>query len=295
MRPKPQSPGPGAKSPEFFSQQVTHARRFYLDLNPPKHLPLAVVCGGLETCAPDYAVRRSTFPYQALEFVAAGRGTVKMVERCQELRAGRVFCYGPGVGQEIATAPDAPLVKYFINFCGREAMRRLREAGLKPGAVVQVCAPNEIVAGYDELIHNGLKATRHSAAICNRLLEVLLLKIAESSAPSGEVESRAFTTYQHCRQHLRDNFLRLRTLEQAARECHVNVAHLCRLFQRFDHQSPYQLLLRLKMSHAAERLHEPAVLVKQVAAQTGFGDAFHFSRAFKAVFGVSPDAFRKLR
>ena len=30
-------------------------------------------------------------------------------------------------------------------------------------------------------------------------------------------------------------------------------------------------------------------------AEAGFGDAFHFSRVFKNVFGVSPDAFRKMR
>jgi AraC-like DNA-binding protein len=67
------------------------------------------------------------------------------------------------------------------------------------------------------------------------------------------------------------------------------------LFRRYDHQSPYQYLLRLRMNLAAEQLHQPGALVKQVAEQTGFDDPFHFSRAFKSVFGLSPDAFRRLR
>jgi AraC-like DNA-binding protein len=37
------------------------------------------------------------------------------------------------------------------------------------------------------------------------------------------------------------------------------------------------------------------VLVKQVAAELGFDDPFHFSRAFKNIFGLSPEAFRRLR
>jgi transcriptional regulator GlxA family with amidase domain len=49
------------------------------------------------------------------------------------------------------------------------------------------------------------------------------------------------------------------------------------------------------MNLAAELLQQPAALVKQVAEETGFGDAFHFSRVFKTVFGLSPDAFRRLR
>ena len=70
---------------------------------------------------------------------------------------------------------------------------------------------------------------------------------------------------------------------------------LCRLFSRFDNQSPYQYLMQLKMGAAAQRLQQEGTLVKQVAYELGFSDPFHFSRAFKKVFGLSPAAFRKLR
>jgi AraC-like DNA-binding protein len=50
-----------------------------------------------------------------------------------------------------------------------------------------------------------------------------------------------------------------------------------------------------KMNLAAERLRDPGSLVKQVAAELEFSDPFHFSRAFKSVFGLSPEAFRRLR
>ncbi len=41
-------------------------------------------------------------------------------------------------------------------------------------------------------------------------------------------------------------------------------------------------------------MQNPGVLVKQVAAEVGCDDPFHFSRAFKHVLGLSPDAFRRL-
>jgi AraC-like DNA-binding protein len=88
---------------------------------------------------------------------------------------------------------------------------------------------------------------------------------------------------------------RLQTLEQIASECHVNNAYLCRLFRRYDNQSPYQYLRRLKMNHAAECLQKPGALVKQVAEDSGFTDPFHFSRVFTSVFGLSPTSFRGLR
>ena len=49
------------------------------------------------------------------------------------------------------------------------------------------------------------------------------------------------------------------------------------------------------MNHAAELLNQPGALVKHVTHQVGFSDPFHFSRVFKSVFGLSPDAFRRLR
>ena len=49
------------------------------------------------------------------------------------------------------------------------------------------------------------------------------------------------------------------------------------------------------MNLAAERLQNPSILVKQVAAEFGFDDPFHFSRAFKNVLGLSPEKFRRLR
>ena len=69
---------PAAKAgdgmPEFFSPDVAVARRFYLDLNPPKHRSLAVVCGGLEHCTPNYAILRETFPFYSIEYVTGGSG-----------------------------------------------------------------------------------------------------------------------------------------------------------------------------------------------------------------------------
>lgn len=281
--------------PEFFSPHVAQARRFYLNLTPPRSAPLAVVCGGREHCTSDYAIHRKSFPYLSIEFVAEGRGSLMLEGRRHELQSGSVFCYGPGVAHDISSDPSERLVKYFVDFSGTTAGTLLKQCGLRPGKALQVVAPAELQFLFDELVHNGLRATRFSPSICSKLLECLALKLAELSAPSEGLGSPAFLTYLKCRQHIQNHFERLRTLEQIARECHVNGAYLCRLFKRFDHQTPYQYLIRLKMNVAAERLHEPGALVKQVAEQCGFSDPFHFSRAFKSVFGLSPDAFRKLR
>jgi putative N-acetylmannosamine-6-phosphate epimerase len=78
--------------------------------------------------------------------------------------------------------------------------------------------------------------------------------MAAARAPHNGVgtTSVSFTSYRRCRQHMDQNFSRLKRLRQIALECHANAGYLRRVFQRYAHQTPDQYLLPLKMNHAAE-------------------------------------------
>ncbi|HSY17963.1 MAG TPA: AraC family transcriptional regulator [Candidatus Acidoferrales bacterium] len=286
---------PAANPPGFFSAQVSSARRFYLNLQPPRGTRLAVVCGGVEHCAADYEIRRETFPFYSIEYVARGEGRLKLGTRTHALKPGVIFAYGPGIRQHITSNPHKPLVKYFVDFAGTQSVPWIRRSGLAPGKVSHVFPPNEIQPLFDELIRSGQRGTRHSPELCHQLLGCLGMKLLEARAPLKDADSPAYATYQTCRQFIADHSRRLRTLAQTAQECHLDTAYLCRLFRRYDHQSPYQFLTRLKMNDAAAQLQQPGALVKNIAADLGFTNPFHFSRVFKSVFGISPEAFRRLR
>ena len=294
MRQAPSSPKPAAV-PEFFSPHVGKARRFYLDLDPPRRRSLTVVCGGLEYCAPDYTICRNTFPYYCIEYVLRGKGEVTLGRHTHALGAGHLFSYGPKVKHKIGTNSGDPLVKYFVDFVGSQAAELLTSCRLAVGDVARVFPADSLAPLFDELIQSGTHAVAGSTDFCAKLLECIALKAAARTAPAKSGESRAFASYQHCRVHIELHFVRLHTLEQLAAECGLNSAYLCRLFTRFDHQSPYQYLLRLKMNHAAMLLQQPGALVKDAAAAVGFGDTFHFSRVFHNVLGTSPAEFRRLR
>jgi AraC-like DNA-binding protein/quercetin dioxygenase-like cupin family protein len=281
--------------PAFFSAQVADARRFYLDLKPAQNRRLTVVCGGLEHCSPDYLIHRHTFPFYSIEYVIRGNGDLKLKEHSHVLQPGRLFSYGPGVPHEIIGSSTDLLVKYFVDFAGTHAAEVLRSCNLASGRVAQVFPPNSLSPLFDELIEAGLHRGSGNMELCVSLLECLALKIVGVTAPLASLETLAFSTYQKCREYVEQNFLDLRSLEQIAKECHINKAYLCRLFRRYDHQSPYRYLLCLKMKYAAERLQQPGILVKQVAELVGFEDQFNFSRVFRNILGVSPATFRDLR
>jgi len=295
MKPK-LSPNASARAaPEFFSPLVGEAHRFFLDLAPSRRQPLIVVCGGLEHCSADYVIHRTSFPYHCIEYVVRGKGVLTLGRRRYALAPGQVFSYGPGIPHDISTESATPLVKYFVDFVGSRASALLRSCHLAGSGPARVFPADCLSSLYDELIQSGLNGGGGSARLCTKLLECLALKIATNTPPPDEQESRAFATYQRCRSHIEKHFLRLHSLAQISGECRTNREYLCRLFRRYEQQSPYQYLLRLKMSHAAIQLQQSGVLVKEAAAIVGFGDAYHFSRVFHDLLGVSPTAFRKLR
>ena len=285
---------PAPAPPAFVSQQVTAARRFYLNLKPRPTPNLTVVCGGWEECAPDYTIDRTTFPYLSIEFVASGRGELRLNGKSHPLAPGSVFTYGPGIPHRIRTSPEERLGKYFVDFTGDRGRQLLREANLAPGSFVELGASTEMRHAFDTLVRLGTNHDRHTARACALQLELLLLVTQRATQPSSPSERRALASFERCRQHLDIHFLSLRTLKDAAAACHVDVSYLCRLFRRFHGERPFRYLQRLQMQWAAERLHDSGRLIREVADELGI-DPFQFSRTFKRIHGVSPSTFLSTR
>jgi AraC-like DNA-binding protein/quercetin dioxygenase-like cupin family protein len=283
------APTPG--EPDFFSRQTTQARRFWLDLAPAASARLVVTCGGEEHCGADYAIHRAGFRFYSVEFVAQGRGSVTLRRRTYPLVPGMVFAYGPGVSHVIRSDPSDTLVKFFVSFAGRDAARLMRRCGIPPGRVLQTRSPGDITAVFDDLIRNGLRKTPYSSEITALVTRLLLVKIAEAGTPPGVPDLASFATYRRCRQFMDEHWAGIARVHDVARACGIESAYLCRLFQRFDHQTPHRYLLSLRMREAAQQLARPAATVKGVASSLGFADPFHFSRTFKSVYGVSPRQF----
>jgi AraC-like DNA-binding protein len=208
---------------------------------------------------------------------------------------GMTFTYGPGTLHEIVADPSDPPRKYFVNFAGRSATALLRDCNLTPGSISVVAGSATLEHLFDSLIEHGARGSRVAGELCDALFKYVLLRISSIATPGDEHLSSAFATYRNCRDHIERHFARLQSLQQIAEEIGVDGAYLCRLFQRFDHQSPYHTLVRMKMNEAAEQLRGTRRLIKDVGGALGYADAFHFSRGFKAVFGISPQAFRRLK
>lgn len=85
---------------------------------------------------------------------------------------------------------------------------------------------------------------------------------------------------------------RLSVADMAA-ELRIGVRQLERVFRAELGLSPAAYARRLRLRHAHQLLVETPRPVADVAAEAGFADAAHFTRRYRAAFGITPTQARK--
>lgn len=291
-RPLPSS----AMREKLLAKQIAGSRYVLHDLAPARGTAWTLALAGREECAPDYVVDRSSYPFHVIEIIAGGRGWVSFGgRRPQPIGAGTIFTSAPATRVLQRTDPAIPLVKFFFALAGRDVPRRLAEAALPVGAVRQLGASAGVLSVAEEVIREGQRHGPRAPAICLKLVELLLLKLADAGQDFRARDDRARENFQRCKALIEAEASRLRNLGEIAAAAGLDPSSVCRLFRRFQGTSPHQFLLRRKMMIAAEFLVDTGGRVGEAADRVGFADPFHFARCFRAVHGVPPSAVRRYR
>jgi AraC family transcriptional regulator len=121
-------------------------------------------------------------------------------------------------------------------------------------------------------------------------LELLVLTARRSSVrrKSPQWLSRVIDyLHAHAREHI--------TLSEIAAAAGVHPAHLTREFRRHHGTSVGSYVRRLRLAWAADRLARSGQPLAEIAADAGFADQSHFTRAFRGYSGRTPRAFRDAR
>ncbi len=280
--------------PGYFSNQIRMARRFFNpDALESGSGNYRIVSGGMEICIPGYKVLRNNFNYWALELVSSGRGTLYLNNRRFNLLPGSVYLYGPGIPHQISADRGEPMEKFFIDVLPgnqvQESFTIFKHLLLKK--VLYSHSLESLKRTFEEITEYGRLHTKDSNEISSKLFEILLLKISETSTEESIHESPAYETYMRCRKIIENRYIDITSVQAAADEANIDISYLCRLFRKFDTQTPYKLITGLRMNHAAGMLIRDGMSVKRVALELGYDSPFTFSRRFKKIMAVSPQVF----
>jgi AraC family transcriptional regulator, transcriptional activator of pobA len=171
---------------------------------------------------------------------------------------------------------------------------------LEPNGAIRV--PPQESADIDVLF--GLLAAEYARensnvkyTILQHLLAVLLLRIDRlrrlQSAATNMETNTAVALYERFLSELERSFMTHHDVLYYAHALHVTPGQLARLLQEMLGKSTKRVILDRLLLEAKRYLQFTDLSIKEIAAQLGYVDPFHFSKVFKQEIGYSPQAYRE--
>jgi AraC-like DNA-binding protein len=173
-----------------------------------------------------------------------------------------------------------------------EALRTLRR---RPYPLPFVCEPVSTNVTLAHAIEAAFRGPLEALAIDGLIVELASGLMAGEGLGARPVVSRRvdLTAVERARQFL--DAERTRVVRSTELESITGLTRydLCRQFRLALGTSPYRYLLMRRLEDARDRIHRGDALV-EVACDAGFADQAHFTRTFKAAFGLTPARYRAL-
>jgi len=222
---------------------------------------------------------------------AVGDGPLEVIE------APVAWTTYPGPRFRFGNPPDGPARQWehrFVAFSGPR-VTEYTERGLLPVTTdtspVAIADRVRFRAAFDELLH----AMADGVATESRrvhLLEGLLLQLHEQDRKWVELSAtgRRVQTLLHAVESAPGEAW---DFKQEADKLHLSYHHLRRIWRQLSGHAPWTFLLNRRIRQACWLLRDPAVTVKEVAWQCGFGDFSYFNRLFRQRTGMTPGQFRR--
>lgn len=271
---------------------VTESRYFFFETDPKKRQKLAIIFGGFEKCAPDFEIKRKTYPFYVIEIPTKGKCLFKIGTKQYELKKGSLGGFAPGITHHYKCDKNNPMEHIFIAFTGSQAPRLFKKSGFNKGKVLQLLKPADIFYLAEAILKKGLEKTDISHELCCSYLRTLILEQSSHLAVAEGTKFASMKTYRICRKYIDENFSTILLPSEVAVQCGINVRYMSRLFKRYANITPHEYIMRLKLNKAANLLLISSMPVSDIAEMIGFVDPYHFSRNFKKFHGLSPRYYR---
>lgn len=94
-------------------------------------------------------------------------------------------------------------------------------------------------------------------------------------------------------EYIEQNLQEAITMAQIAEAACYSLYHFCRMFNSLTHHTPYEYLMRRRLSEAARELVDTDRKIIEIAFDYEFNSPETFARAFKRMFGMQPNQWRR--
>lgn len=106
-------------------------------------------------------------------------------------------------------------------------------------------------------------------------------------------EKEAVTIIEKAKNYINENFQKDISLDLVSREVDISPYYFSKLFKQETGNNFIEYLTEVRLRNARELLKNSQYSIKEICAESGYGDPNYFSRIFKKYEGVTPSEFRE--
>lgn len=270
----------------------------YLFLNN-EYFDLTIYQYGCEKCQPFHTFGPGMRSHYLIHCVLSGKGT------CCASFGGRDFSWQLHEGQAFLIEPGK-LVHYFadgqdpweymwIEFDGMKAKEYLSQAGLSQASPIYHPVSSqgrEECFGYlRQMLDNPNLLPCQVIGLAYLFFGALIQSSRDGRKP---VKNSIQDFYiQSTVDFVENHYMEEISVEDMAANLNLNRTYFSKLFKKLTTKSPQDFLIQYRMNKACQLLRSTDFPISQVAQMVGYHNPFHFTRAFKSVFQIPPQQWRK--
>ena len=236
--------------------------------------------GGFADCP------KRRFEFYSLSHLIEGEGRLWQANTGTEepVRPGQMILIPPGWIHRYGGIDCAPYIEDAIRFCGPLADRLLQTGILTPG-LLNAPAVRQLPPLIEQLQDPSDAAQIKTNLQLLQLLTELYFFNRKRHAGAGKMED----VIQHIKSHP-EKWFQVRELAELAE---LTENRFRRQFHSHTGLNPKVYIEQFKLKQATVKLVSGREPIQNIAAALGYLDAFHFSRRFKLLTGMSPEFYRK--
>ena len=256
---------------------------------------IAVSQCGLTEYEKGQEVKTRVYGHYAIHFILKGKGYYTINGKTHPLGKGQGFLIPPNVPNSYRADEEEPWTYIYAIFYGLDDDTLVHYSGFDKGRLTFDYEESDetlrtLYAMYHAGKNTGAKGydvTGHFLVIMSNLVKATSEKNGDAYLPAHYI-SKAIS-------YIEDNYPYDIKISDVADFAGVNRVYLHKLFIKNVGIGPAKYLMECRLKKAQTLMDAEGLSLSDVALSTGFYDVSHFSKAFKAKYGISPGEFRGSR
>ena len=269
-------------------------RRYALDFSTENDLrsKVRLLNAGSAKYGGDWHSIPHTHNYAELFYIVGGDGQFRIEDEVHTVKTGHMVMVNPNVVHTEVSYDARPLEYIVLGIEGLELSTfQDRTARYQ---IFDCQRGGDILTCLRHILQETQTAQPGYEAICQAYMEILILRLMRSAsfsitASTPAVSHQCATVRHYIDTHYKEPL----TLEDLAREAHMNKFYLSHMFKEEYGMSPISYLLSRRIEEGRYLLRETNMSLSQISRILGFSSASYFSQSFRRSEGMSPMDYRK--